>query len=242
VDKEVHMRAERKPGAAERIRTRLTYANLMATLGVFLALGGTSYAALTITGRNVRNGSLTGRDVKNGSLGSADIGDRRLLAKDFKPGQLPSGPPGARGATGPAGPPGPLLATLPSGRTLRGVFGLFGHGTVDNGLAMVSSDISFAYPLASAPSVKVVQLGTDSAPPECPGTAASPDAAPGWLCVYENFAYNQRAAYPYPTVTAPGTGDADTATRYGASIVLMGQAGGTNWSFRSEGTWAVTAP
>ena len=39
----------------QAIRKRLTYANVMATLAVFIALGGSSYAALTITGRDVVN-------------------------------------------------------------------------------------------------------------------------------------------------------------------------------------------
>ena len=43
------------------LRARLTYANVMATIAVFVALGGSSYAAITITGKNVRNSSLTGR-------------------------------------------------------------------------------------------------------------------------------------------------------------------------------------
>ena len=35
-----------------RMREHLTYANVMATIAVFIALGGTSYAAITITGRS----------------------------------------------------------------------------------------------------------------------------------------------------------------------------------------------
>ena len=35
----------------EAIKQRLTYANVMATVAVFIALGGSSYAALSITGK-----------------------------------------------------------------------------------------------------------------------------------------------------------------------------------------------
>jgi hypothetical protein len=104
-------------------RTRLTYANVMATIAVFIALGGSSYAALKVTSRNVpkdaltgadiknltgkdvRNNSLTGADVKN--LGSGDVTDSSLLARDFAPGQLPSGPRGDKGDQGPPGEQGP---------------------------------------------------------------------------------------------------------------------------------------
>jgi hypothetical protein len=69
---------------------RPTYSNVTATLALFIALGGSSYAAITITGKNVKNESLTTKDIKN----------RSLLNKDFKAGQVP------KGARGPAGPQG----------------------------------------------------------------------------------------------------------------------------------------
>jgi hypothetical protein len=62
----------------EAIRRRLTYANVMATLAVFIPLGGSSYAALTITGRSVKNGSLTSRDIRRDTLGGSRIKESRL--------------------------------------------------------------------------------------------------------------------------------------------------------------------
>lgn len=56
----------------------LSYANVMATIAVFIALGSGAYAAATITGRDVKDGSLTGRDVKRNSLGPREIAERRL--------------------------------------------------------------------------------------------------------------------------------------------------------------------
>ena len=106
------------------LRRRIGYADVVATLALFVALGGTSYAALAITGkqvknssltgRDVKNGSLAGRDVKNGSLTNRDVKKRSLLASSFKAGELPAGrqapagPAGPTGATGPAGPAGAL--------------------------------------------------------------------------------------------------------------------------------------
>jgi hypothetical protein len=57
---------------------RLTYANVMATLAVFIALGGSSYAALSVTGRNVKNSSLTFRDLRRDTLGGSRIKESRL--------------------------------------------------------------------------------------------------------------------------------------------------------------------
>jgi len=61
-----------------RIRAHLTYANVMATIAVFVALGGTSYAAITVTGRNVKNSSLTYKDLKKNTLGGSRIKESRL--------------------------------------------------------------------------------------------------------------------------------------------------------------------
>ena len=71
-----------------------------------VATSGTSYAAMTITGAVVRNGSLTGQDIARDSIGSAKITDGSLKAKDFKGGQLPAGEPGPAGPAGPAGADG----------------------------------------------------------------------------------------------------------------------------------------
>lgn len=70
--------------------------SLLSALAIFLALGGTAYAALSVTSRDVRDGSLTGRDVRDGSIRAQD-----LQAKLRRP-----APPGPRGPRGPAGPRG----------------------------------------------------------------------------------------------------------------------------------------
>ena len=61
-----------------RLRSHLTYANVPATLALFIALGGSSYAALKVTGRNVKNGSLTGKDLKRNTLGGSRIKESKL--------------------------------------------------------------------------------------------------------------------------------------------------------------------
>lgn len=101
---------------------------VISLIALFVALGGTSYAAITITGKNVKNGSLTGADLKNESVTTADIKNGSLLTKDFKAGQLPNftaastqpgpaGPKGDTGATGPAGPKGDKGDTGATGAT-----------------------------------------------------------------------------------------------------------------------------
>ncbi|MEA2483932.1 MAG: hypothetical protein QOC55_1879 [Thermoleophilaceae bacterium] len=84
-----------------RLRSRLTFANVVSVLALFVALGGTATAAaVLITGKNVKDGTLTGKDIKNNSVGSVDIKDGNLLGKDFKAGQLPKGDQGPKGDPG----------------------------------------------------------------------------------------------------------------------------------------------
>ncbi|HEV7483620.1 MAG TPA: hypothetical protein VGO13_11035 [Solirubrobacterales bacterium] len=87
-----------------RPRPRLTYANVIATLALFLALGGaTAYAASL--GKN----SVGNKQLKKNAVTGAKVKDGSLLAGDFKAGQLPSGergPVGERGPQGVAGAPG----------------------------------------------------------------------------------------------------------------------------------------
>ena len=45
----------------------------VAYLALFAALGGSAYAAATITGKNIKDGTITGRDVKNRSLGTSKL-------------------------------------------------------------------------------------------------------------------------------------------------------------------------
>jgi len=88
------------------MRPKLTYANVMATVAVFIALGGSAYATITITGRNVKNRSLTAKDIKKNSLTTREVRNGALLARDFAAGQLPAGPPGPKGDKGDRGATG----------------------------------------------------------------------------------------------------------------------------------------
>ena len=104
---------------------RLSSAHVLSIVALFVALGGTSYAAAKITSGQVRDGSLTGRDIKDRSLSGRDVKDRSLRAADFAAGQIPpgpagqQGPAGAPGATGAQGDTGPQGERGPAG-TSRG--------------------------------------------------------------------------------------------------------------------------
>lgn len=89
-----------------QIRKRLTYANVMSSIAVFLLVGGGTAFAVTQLPKNsvgtkqLKNNAVTGAKVKNGSL----------LSADFKAGQIPTGPQGPKGDPGPTGPAGTARA------------------------------------------------------------------------------------------------------------------------------------
>jgi hypothetical protein len=66
------------------VRGALSYANVMATFAIFVALGGSSYAALKVTSKDVRDNSLASRDLRDNSITSRDIRNGSLTAADFK--------------------------------------------------------------------------------------------------------------------------------------------------------------
>jgi hypothetical protein len=71
-----------------RARRHLSYANVTATLALFVALGGTSYAVLHIGSDDVVNNSLRSRDVQNGTLRSRDVRNGTLRGRDLRPNSI----------------------------------------------------------------------------------------------------------------------------------------------------------
>jgi hypothetical protein len=83
------------------IRSRLTYSNVIASLALFVALGGGAYAAIKIPKNSVGTAQ-----IKSNAVISSKVKDRSLLALDFKGGQLPQGAQGIQGAKGDKGDTG----------------------------------------------------------------------------------------------------------------------------------------
>lgn len=55
------------------IRERVTFANVVSLLALFVALGGTSYAVSQIDGAQIRNRSISGKKLKTHSVTSKEI-------------------------------------------------------------------------------------------------------------------------------------------------------------------------
>jgi hypothetical protein len=199
---------------------------VVACIALSVALGGTSYAAITLPKNSVGT-----KQLKKNAVTSPKVKDRSLLARDFKAGQLPRGAKGDKGdpgAPGAQGVPGPFPDTLPSGKTIRGRWGM--GFTASAGGQYFESHISFVYPLAAAPTAHFIASGNPP-PAGCPGTAANPQADPGHLCVYEDNDGNRSSTLVCSSGLCPG------ADKYGAQLRTNSAAAGGVWT---RGTWAVT--
>jgi hypothetical protein len=67
-------------------------------VALFVAMGGTGYAALKLP-----KNSVGSTQIKTGAVGSSEVKDGALRRKDFGAGQIPAGPRGLVGPVGPAG-------------------------------------------------------------------------------------------------------------------------------------------
>ncbi len=109
-----------------RVRSRLTYANVMSTVGVFIALGGTSYAALTLPRNSVGSSQIRAKAV-----GGSELRSRAVTSRVIRDGSVTlreissSARSQLRGQTGPPGPAGPsgiayTAAVNATGNKVRG--------------------------------------------------------------------------------------------------------------------------
>ncbi len=144
---------------------------------------------------------------------------------------------GATGAAGAAGAAGPLLDTLPSGRTMRGVYTTYVIGDTGQAQALAATAVTFPIALAAAPTAHFLNKG-DPATTQCPGSAAAPSALAGHLCVYEGGQVANGAS----VISDPATQGAPGSGRYGFKVSTGAGFGGSPYGFGSWGTWAVTAP
>jgi hypothetical protein len=93
------------------IRSRLSSAHVIAMVALFVALGSTSVAAVSLTKNSVgpkqiKKDAVRASEIKSRSVGTAEVRNRALLLEDFKAGQLPAGAKGDKGDRGEKGDTG----------------------------------------------------------------------------------------------------------------------------------------
>jgi hypothetical protein len=62
----------------QSLRSRLTYANVMATVAVFVALGGTGYAAAKLNGKTIKHRTVPGKALKRNTVTGTEVKESKL--------------------------------------------------------------------------------------------------------------------------------------------------------------------
>jgi hypothetical protein len=239
-----------------KIRQRITFANITATLALVFAMSGGAYAAkhyLVTSTKQISPSVLKSLTGKNGAAGApGPAGAAGAAGAKGETGTAgaqgpagPEGPAGPAGTLGTAGAPGKEGSpwtdggTLPAQATETGAW-VVSASKENNPVAAISFPIPLAAELEEA---NVHYAGGEGNGMTCPGTVEEPAAAPGNLCIYQNLASSVN-------VDSEGVAEANIfkasdgfakkgASVSGAVLVLSGVTGETPFAY---GTWAVTAP
>ncbi len=91
-------------GSTARLGDHMRH-NVVAYLALFVALGGTSYAAIqlpanSVGAKQIKKNAVRSSEIRKNAVRSSEVRNRSLLAIDFRAGQLPRGPRGEPGAPG----------------------------------------------------------------------------------------------------------------------------------------------
>ena len=235
----------------EQIRRRLTYANVMSSIAVFLVLGGATALAAglaknSVGSKQIKKNAVTSAKIKKNAVTTAKIKNGAVTGAKVNAGTLGTVPnathaDSANTATTSNTTSG--IGTLPSGKSESGFFATAGEGQY------IADGVTFQQPLAaSIPQGNVEWLRAEETSSSCPGRGR---AAPNHLCLYDNeeseidlcciydFAFNDPAAdrnefiaYWEPlgsgayvsgewTVTAPGAEFRPSGRRAGARGCLQ---------------------
>lgn len=238
-----------------KIRVRLTYANVLMTAVLVLAMSGGAYAASKYAITSTKQispkvlKSLQGKAGRDGAPGSAGAKGETGAAGPTGPAgsQGPQGPKGengtngANGTNGKDGSPWTASGTLPKGKTETGTWSV-SAGPTNAPIFMISFTLPLASSLGAAEVHYVASTGNGST---CPGSVAKPEAEPGNLCVYETLATGVEKEGPIAKalIFDPSVSLSHGVPNHGAgtsgAVVYLSKEGTGEPPF-GYGTWAVT--
>ena len=228
----------------KRLRSKLTYANVMATIAIFFVLTGIGFAVAklprksvgnkqlknnAVTSKKIHKDAVNAPKIKTGAVGRSEIASGAVSTSEIS-NQAVTRNKIADSAI-------PLLGTLRTGQTLRGSFDI-GGGDAGAGAQTTRDGESFQFPLNNAPTANTVIDASVVSPTftsNCTGLSGgnqqTPSAAAGQLCVYITF---KSANFTSLAV------DAGALTRLGFGLTADFSSGAL--SSQVIGQWAVTAP
>jgi len=228
-----------------RLRSKFSYANVMATIAVFLMLTGIGYAVAALPKKSVgpkqlKNGAVRTKKIKKSAVNASKIKQGAVGRSEIASGAVNTGKISNQSVTRSkiADSAIPLLGTLRTGQTLRGSFNV---GAVPGGAGNEAHNgYSFQFPLANtptAPSANVIDLvanpsaNTASCSGVSGGNQQTPNAAGGQLCIYITGKTNLDATTPV---------EVENTSRLGFGIAA--HSGVAVTEYLATGFWAVTAP
>ena len=189
---------------SKRITKHLRFSNVIACVALFVALGGASYAAVSLPANSVgakqlQKKAVTASKIKANAVSSGKVKDGSLRAGDFKSGELPAGPrgpqglPGAPGATGPSGPVKLVYRKGTSSNIAAGAMGGYAVSCPDSAPNVVGGGFDVA------PVTENVRLITSR-----PTDGVDPDGIPddNWDVLVQNTGANPVMVTTYALCTA----------------------------------------
>jgi hypothetical protein len=186
----------------------------------------------SVIASKIKNGVVTTNKLNNGAVTTGKLGDGAVTSAKLDNGSVNNSKLGEGSVSVSKlgkGVIGQLQGQLESGTTLRGVFAVGGDPKIS------LSSVSFQFPLTNppaAPKENILEAGKTST--ACPGVTgtATPQAAPGQLCVYITSKSSEFEGLEF-------IGGATNRLGFG---LLAGFAKGNEPQNVVVGQWAVTAP
>jgi hypothetical protein len=227
----------------KRLRSKLTYANVMATIAIFFVLTGIGFAVAKLPRKSVgvkqlKNNAVHTKKIHKDAVVASKIKSSAVGRSEIASGAVSTSEISNQAVTRNkiADSAIPLLGTLRTGQTLRGMFDIGSNNTIA-GTAHGGS--TFQFPLNNQPSAPTANIIDTTLPSpaftaNCPGIGGgngqTPNAAAGQLCVYITGKTN---IDPNPPALF------ESVTRLGFGLLVNADVGG---DFVASGQWAVTAP
>jgi hypothetical protein len=234
-----------------QIRKRLTYANVMSSIAVFLVLGGATALAASQLGKNsvgskqlkknavttaklkdnavssakLKNNAVTNSKIADASVSGAKVQDGSLTGSDINASTLGKVPSASHADTASTTTG---ISPLPSGQSESG---FYASGGGESAGGYIAQGITFQQPLAARiPEGNVEWLLEGETSSSCPGHGR---AAPNHLCLYDNeeFEVNLCCIYDFDFD--------DPAADKNGFIVYWEPTGSDSYV---SGEWTVTAP
>lgn len=234
-------------------RWRPSAAMVVACISLFVALGGVGYAAATINGKSIKNGTITPAKIKQRSLSGTQFRANGIGGPSIKESTLGEVPKAKAAQTATtannSAQLGGVAATsyqrygtnVPAGQTVTGSFGCYQESPLPAPNCRVVESLPVPAPAAltdGAVNFAAGATGFDAADadPTCQGNANNPAAPAGKVCLY----FANRLGDTSIPIVGQGNVVSGTSGTHGFEVQLT--SGGTLPILSVEGTWAYTAP